>query len=153
MLTLQKMLGFHTSCLDDIWALIEAGRCYGIKRKRGRQVSDPGPTGNLDKFEPGTGRSVSAQMARGRKSPCPLAEPWTWSGLCYAWTSSLILDTPFRETCPPLLPLSPMALLQNLFSKVSSLQPIKRVAKHFIKQKATFEKVEVSKLNYKQLRK
>lgn len=63
--------------------------------------------------------------------------------LCSEFTSSLIRDTPFRETRPPLLPLSTMALLQNLISKISSLkpnEPSKGVAKHVIKQKATFSK-------------
>lgn len=40
-----------------------------------RKTSDPGPIGNLDKFMPGMGRSVSTQAARRRKSPRPQAEP------------------------------------------------------------------------------
>lgn len=54
-----KNVGFHTGSLTDISHLIKAGKCYKWHKEKIRKTS-PGPTGNLDKFQPGMARSVSA---------------------------------------------------------------------------------------------
>lgn len=111
------LYSFPHQCLT-----LNRGRKILWHKEKMRKTGDPGPISNLDKFKPGMARSVSVNTDGQEER---LHVPWQRHELgrvclCYECTSSLILDTPFRETHPALLPLSPMARLQK--SLLKSLQ-------------------------------